>query len=100
MSEETENTETQVQANGESTARGLRKSRVGVVISDKMSKTIVIEVERRVPHPKFKKIVKQSTKLYAHDENEEAKLGDKVSVIETRPVSKSKRWRLDKVLAH
>lgn len=81
-------------------ARGLRKTRVGVVVSDKMNKTIVVEVERRVPHPKFKKIVKLSTKLYAHDENGEAKVGDKVSVVETRPLSKLKRWRLDKVLAH
>ena len=80
--------------------RGLRKTRVGVVVSDKMSKTIVVNVERRVPHPKFKKIVKQSSKFYAHDENEEAVVGDKVSIVETRPSSKLKRWRLEKVLAH
>ncbi|MCB1233090.1 MAG: 30S ribosomal protein S17 [Verrucomicrobiae bacterium] len=80
--------------------RSLRKTRVGVVISDKMAKTIVVEEVRRVPHPRFKKIVKQTKKLYAHDENEEAKIGDKVMVMETRPLSKSKRWRLVKVLAH
>ncbi len=84
----------------ESTERGLRKTRVGVVVSDKMAKTIVVEEVRRVPHPRFKKIVKQTKKLYAHDENEEAKVGDKVMVMETRPLSKSKRWRLIKVLAH
>ena len=98
MSEETA-TESAETESSES-KRGLRKSRVGVVVSDKMSKTIVVNVERRVPHPKFKKIVKKSSKFYVHDENEEAQVGDKVSIIETRPVSKSKRWRLEKVLAH
>jgi small subunit ribosomal protein S17 len=80
--------------------RALRKSRVGVVISDKMDKTIVVEVTRRVPHPKFKKIIKRSTKFYAHDEKGEAKLGDKVRIVEGRPMSKLKRWRLHEVLAH
>ena len=82
------------------TERALRKSRVGVVVSDKMEKTIVVEVTRRVPHPKFKKIIKSSTKFYAHDENGEAKLGDKVRIVEGRPMSKLKRWRLHEVLAH
>ncbi len=86
-------------AEGE-TGRGLRKTRVGVVTSDGMSKTIVVDVVRRVPHPKFGKIIKRTTKLYAHDENGEAKTGDKVRVIETRPLSKLKRWRLVEVLAH
>ena len=80
--------------------RGLRKTRVGVVISDKADKTIVVEVVRRVPHPRFGKIVKQSTKLYVHDENGDAKSGDKVRVMETRPISKKKCWRLVEVLAH
>lgn len=80
--------------------RGMRKTRVGLVISDKMDKTIVIEVVRRVPHPRFGKIVKLSTKLYAHDENSEAKVGDKVRIMETRPLSKKKCWRLVEVLAH
>ena len=80
--------------------RGLRKERVGVVVSDKMAKTIVVAVVRRVPHPKFRKIIKRTTKLYAEDAKGEAKTGDKVRVIETRPTSKLKRWRLVEVLAH
>ena len=82
------------------TERGLRKTRVGVVTSDKMTKTIVVEVVRRVPHPRFRKIIKRTTKLYAHDEKGEAAVGDKVRVMECRPLSKSKRWRLIEVLAH
>lgn len=81
-------------------ARGLRKSRVGVVVSDKMNKTIVVEFVSRVPHPRFKKIIKQSKKFYAHDEKGEAKTGDKVRIVETRPMSKLKRWRLVEVLSH
>jgi len=80
--------------------QGLRKTRVGVVVSNKMEKTIVVEVVRRVPHPQFKKIIKRTSKLYAHDEKQEAKAGDKVLVEETRPMSKQKRWRLVEVLAH
>lgn len=80
--------------------RTLRKTRVGTVISDKMDKTIVVEVVRRVPHPRFGKIVKLTTKLYAHDEDSAAKVGDKVRVMETRPLSKKKCWRLIEVLAH
>jgi len=80
--------------------RNLRKERVGIVVSDKMDKTIVVAVIRRVPHPKFKKIVKLTTKLYAQDDKGEAKLGDKVRVIETKPISKKKCWRLVEVLAH
>ena len=80
--------------------RKLRKTRVGVVVSDKMAKTIVVQEVRRVPHPKFSKIVKLTKKLYAHDEKGEAKVGDKVMIMETRPLSKLKRWRLLKVLAH
>ncbi|MEM7146886.1 MAG: 30S ribosomal protein S17 [Verrucomicrobiota bacterium] len=78
----------------------MRKTRVGVVISDGMEKTIVVDVVRRVQHPKFKKIVKRSSKLYAHDEEGAAKVGDKVRVMEMRPISKKKRWRLVEVLAH
>lgn len=80
--------------------QGLRKTRVGVVVSNKMEKTIVVDVVRRVPHPQFKKIIKRTSKLYAHDEKQEAKIGDKVLVEETRPMSKQKRWRLIEVLAH
>ncbi len=84
----------------EAPKRGLRKTRVGVVVSAKMNKTIVVEAVRRVPHPKFKKIVKRTTKFYAHDENGEAKEGNKVRIMETRPMSKLKRWRLIEVLTH
>jgi small subunit ribosomal protein S17 len=107
MSEETASTtapEAPTAAAPESAAEGarnsLRKTRVGVVTSDKMSKTIVVEVERRVPHPRFKKIVRRTTKFHAHDEEEVAKIGDKVRIMETRPLSKTKRWRLLEVLAH
>ena len=82
-----------------SESRVVRKERVGVVISDKMAKTIVVEVERRVPHPRFGKIVKVAKKFYAHDEEKKAKPGDRVRIGETRPISKTKRWELIEVLA-
>ncbi len=78
----------------------VRKTRVGVVVSDKMNKTITVEVERRVPHPRFKKIVRKTSKFYAHDEQEQAKVGDRVLISETRPLSKLKRWNLEEVLKH
>lgn len=74
------------------------KERVGEVVSNKMNKTIVVEVERRFPHPQFKKIVTAYKKFYAHDEKNEAKPGDRVRIIETRPLSKLKRWRLVEVV--
>ncbi|RFC42463.1 MAG: small subunit ribosomal protein S17 [Verrucomicrobia bacterium] len=77
-----------------------RKTRVGVVVSDKMTKTIVVNVERRVPHPHFGKIVRRSKKFYVHDEQGAAKEGDRVLIEETRPLSKTKCWRLVEVLAH
>ena len=80
--------------------KAIRKTRVGLVTSDKMAKTIVVEVERRVPHPQFKKIVRKTSKFYAHDESGEAKVGDKVLIEETRPLSKLKRWRLVEVQKH
>jgi small subunit ribosomal protein S17 len=80
--------------------RGLRKTRVGEVVSDKMDKTIVVKVVTRVPHPRFRKIVKQSTKFHAHDEKNEAKEGDRVTIAECRPLSRQKRWRLVEVLKH
>ena len=80
--------------------RGLRKTRVGVVVSNKMAKTAVVETTTRVPHPKFRKIIKQSTKFYAHDEENKAQVGDLVRIMETRPLSKLKRWRLVEVLKH
>ena len=78
--------------------RGNRKDRVGQVLSSKMAKTIVVRVERRFPHPRFKKVVKEYKKFYAHDEKGEAKPGDRVRIAETRPISKTKRWRLVEVL--
>ncbi|PWU21408.1 MAG: 30S ribosomal protein S17 [Verrucomicrobia bacterium] len=74
--------------------RAERKERVGEVISNKMAKTIIVRVERRFPHPKFKKVVTGYKKFYAHDEKAEAKVGDRVRIEETRPLSKTKRWRL------
>ncbi len=79
-------------------ARGKRKDRLGEVISNKMAKTIIVRVERRFPHPKFKKVVTGYKKFYAHDEKNEAKVGDRVRIEETRPLSKTKRWRLVEVV--
>lgn len=78
--------------------RAFRKTRVGKVVSDKMDKTIVVAIEDRVKHPLYKKIVKSTYKLKAHDEKNECGVGDKVQVMETRPLSKDKRWRLVKVI--
>ncbi len=80
--------------------QGLRKTRVGVVVSTGMNKTIVVSYVNRVPHPRFGKIVKRTKKFYAHDENSEAQVGDKVRIVETRPISKLKCWNLEKVLSH
>jgi small subunit ribosomal protein S17 len=79
--------------------RGSRKTRVGEVISSSMNKTIVVQTVSRVPHPKFGKIVKQQKKFYAHDEENKAKNGDTVRIMETRPLSKLKRWRLVEIVA-
>jgi len=78
--------------------RGNRKERVGEVISSKMAKTIVVRVERRFPHPTFKKVVTAFSKFYAHDEKNEARVGDRVRISESRPISKTKRWRLVEVV--
>ena len=78
--------------------RGNRKERVGEVVSNKMSKTIVVKVERRFPHLRYKKIVTAYNKFYAHDEKNEAKIGDRVRIEETRPLSKTKCWRLVEVV--
>src|SRR6185295_13419913 len=78
--------------------RGNRKERVGEVISNKMAKTIVVRVERRFPHPQYRKVITAYTKFYAHDEKNEAKPGDRVRIQETRPLSKLKRWRLVEVV--
>ncbi|MEF9946474.1 MAG: 30S ribosomal protein S17 [Lachnospiraceae bacterium] len=78
--------------------RNLRKTRIGKVVSNKMDKTIVVTVENHVKHPLYKKIIKRTYKLKAHDENNECNIGDKVKVMETRPLSKDKRWRLVEVM--
>jgi len=79
-------------------ARSKRKERVGEVIASKMAKTIIVRVERRFPHPKFKKVITGYKKFYAHDEKSEAKVGDRVRIQETRPISKTKRWRLVEIV--
>ncbi len=78
--------------------RNLRKTRVGRVVSDKMDKTIVVAIEDNVKHPKYGKVLKHTIKLKAHDENNECGVGDKVSIMETRPLSKDKRWRLVSII--
>lgn len=78
--------------------RNLRKTRVGKVVSDKMDKTIVVAIADRVKHPLYKKIVNRTYKLKAHDENNDCKIGDRVKVMETRPLSKDKRWRLVEII--
>ena len=78
--------------------RNLRKTRVGIVTSDKMDKTIVVAIEDHVKHPLYNKIVKRTYKLQAHDENNECQIGDIVKVMETRPLSKDKRWRLVEIM--
>ncbi len=94
MSEQTESKPTT-----EST-RGLRKERVGQVVSTKMKKTAVVETTTRVPHAKFGKIIKQIKRFYAHDEEGKAQIGDTVRISETRPLSKLKRWRLVEIVKH
>lgn len=78
--------------------RNLRKTRTGKVVSDKMDKTVVVAVEDHVKHPLYKKIIKKTYKLKAHDENNQCGIGDKVKVMETRPLSKDKRWRLVEII--
>ena len=80
------------------TARGRRKERTGKVVSDKMEKTVVVTLTRQVPHPLYKKYFKKTTKFVAHDEKNDAKVGDTVRIMETRPLSKTKRWRVVEVL--
>jgi len=94
MSEET-NT-----ATVETLDRGLRKERVGQVVSTKMTKTVIVETTTRVPHAKFGKIIKQVKRFYAHDEEGKAQMGDTVRIAETRPLSKLKRWRLVEIIKH
>jgi small subunit ribosomal protein S17 len=87
-------------ATADTTAKkiGIKNEKVGQVVSAKMAKTIVVEVTRRVPHPMYKRIINKRSKFYAHDEEQTAKLGDTVRIIESRPMSKLKRWRLGEVI--
>ena len=78
--------------------RGIRKRKVGVVVSDKMDKTVVIQIERLVSHPVYKKYVKRRNNIKAHDEKNEYQVGDRVEIVETRPTSKDKRWRVNKLI--
>lgn len=87
-------------ATAENPARNLRKTRVGQVVSTSMQKTAVVETVTRVPHAKFGKIIKQVKKFYAHDEEGKAQVGDTVRIVETRPLSKLKRWRLVEIVKH
>ena len=100
MAEETENSSasTSTSTSTKDEGRGTRKTRTGEVIASAMDKTIVVRTVTRVPHAKFGKIVKQMKKFYAHDEENKAKPGDRVRIMETRPMSKLKRWRLVEVV--
>jgi len=81
------------------TSRPKRKSRLGVVVSDKMDKTVVVAVESRHPHPLYRRVIRRTTKFKAHDEANECRLGDTVRIVETRPLSKDKRWRVTEIVA-
>jgi small subunit ribosomal protein S17 len=85
-------------ASSDTTERNARKTRVGMVVSDKMQKTVVVSIERRVQHPVYGKMVRRTKKLKAHDEQNEAKTGDTVRIMETRPLSKDKRWRVVEII--
>ena len=85
-------------AEQEAREQGLKNQKVGQVVSTKMAKTIVVEVSRRVPHPLYKRIIGKQKKFYAHDEENSAKLGDVVRIVECRPLSKMKRWRLAEIV--
>ena len=80
------------------TERNLRKSRVGMVVSNKMDKTVVVAIQDNVVHPMYGKIIKRTLKVHAHDENNQCGIGDKVSIMETRPLSKTKRWRIVSII--
>ena len=82
------------------TRENFRKEKVGVVVSDKMQKTIVVRIERKALHPLYGKVISKANKFKVHDEKNEAKVGDRVRIVETRPLSKDKRWRLVEILGH
>jgi small subunit ribosomal protein S17 len=81
-----------------STSRGARKTRIGIVVSDKMDRTIAVKIERAMKHPMYGRVIRRAVKILAHDEKGEAGIGDKVRLMETRPISKHKHWRLVEVL--
>ena len=83
---------------GEAKTRGRRKSRVGEVVKDRADKTVIVRVSRRVPHPLYGKVVQRSTRFAAHDEANDAHVGDTVRIVETKPISKTKRWRVAEVV--
>jgi len=89
---------TQTNATSSAEARNARKTRVGLVVSDKMQKTVVVAIERRVPHPVYSKMVTRTRRVKAHDEENTAKTGDTVRIAETRPLSKDKRWRVIEIV--
>lgn len=82
----------------EAVERNLRKTRIGMVVSDKMDKTVVVAIQDNVKHPKYGKVIKRTVKFKAHDEKNECAVGDKVSIMETRPLSKEKRWRVVEII--
>jgi len=82
----------------ENTVRNLRKTRVGMVVSDKMDKTVVVKIADNVRHPLYKKIIKRTVRIKAHDENNTCREGDRVEIMETRPISKDKRWRVTQII--
>ena len=82
----------------EAVERNLRTTRIGMVVSDKMDKTVVVAIQDNVKHPKYGKVIKRTVKFKAHDENNECAVGDKVSIMETRPLSKEKRWRVVEII--
>ena len=84
--------------NAQTVNRAARKTRTGIVVSDKMEKTVVVSIERRVQHPVYGKMVRRTKRLKAHDENNDAKTGDTVRIMETRPMSKDKRWRVVEIV--
>jgi len=88
----------EIQENVQAVSRNARKTRVGVVVSDKMEKTVVVSIERRVQHPVYGKMIRRTKRLKAHDERNAAKAGDTVRIMETRPLSKDKRWRVVEIV--
>jgi len=84
---------------GREAARRTRASKVGVVVSDRMNKTAIVAVERMVKHPAYKRIVRRTSRFFAHDETNQAHVGDQVEIVETRPLSKNKRWRIARIIA-